>query len=185
MARIRKVAPGRRQRVDEGDVEEEGQHDAHPANDQRHRVRPRRDAARHREDQRQQDEDRGHARSDRGRCGHDRRAEFGDLFLGHVGERDGAFGIFALANGGGSGGFLRRGAFGHGGVPRFLSMQLDHRRLALFVDIGPRLAPSPCCVASVRKMVWLPTSPLPRRQADPDQDRLRAPRGTMSAPRCG
>jgi hypothetical protein len=60
---------------------------------------------------------------------------------------------------------LRRGAFGHGGVPRFLAMQLDHRRLALFVDVGPQA----CALALLGevdtvKMVWLPTMPATGRE---------------------
>jgi hypothetical protein len=70
------------------------------------------------------------------------------VLFGHVGERDGAFGIFALANGGGSGGFLRGGAFGHGGVPRFLTMQLDHRGLALLAHVGPQA----CALALLRRV---------------------------------
>jgi hypothetical protein len=87
----------------------------------------------------------------------DRRAQFGDLFLGHVGQLMGLFGISPWPR--------RRkrrlpgGAFGHGGVPGFLSVQLDHRGLALLADIGPQAAPSPCSRRSVRKIVWLPTSP--------------------------
>jgi hypothetical protein len=87
----------------------------------------------------------------------------------------------ALAHGGRGGGFLRGGAFGHGGVPRFLTMQLDHRRLALLADIGPEA----CALALLRRIGeedrLAADQPAAGGDTDPDQERRGHARNHVSA----
>jgi hypothetical protein len=60
-------------------------------------------------------------------------------------------------------------------------VQLDHRGLALLADIGPQARALACCVGSVRKIVWLPTSPPLAGKADPAISAAGTPRNQVSA----